>query len=247
MPGGDDMGLDWTLTKGRIFAQAMRHMHGCRWHPGFFGHGRRASSRTIALPWVRRWRTRPTMLHDRAARAGRWHGLRGWPGAGVRAGERRHGLGHRRAKPGSLPCCWAWRWRWVCYLWCSAISRAASSWRDDAELGPAARRQRPHGLGLRPLLMTPARAVRCAVPAASDQYAAGARDHALLIQCLVVPQSLLLSGGEVEALARLWHSVLVLELVAAMAPGCWGSAGAAGAPTRWPKPAWPARTWTSGC
>ena len=37
-------------------------------------------------------------------------------------------------------------------------------------------------------------------------------DHALLIQCLVVPASLLLMGGQVGILGTLWHAVLSLEL-----------------------------------
>ncbi|MFO1227848.1 sensor histidine kinase [Roseateles sp.] len=75
----------------------------------------------------------------------------------------------------------------------------------------------PTALGLRPLLMT--LLVLCGVQYLLRQINTQQEHvtHALLIQCLVVPLSLLLSGGEVEALARLWHSVLVLELVAAMA------------------------------
>ena len=41
-------------------------------------------------------------------------------------------------------------------------------------------------------------------------------DHALLIQCLVVPASLLLTGGQGGLLDEIWHAVLSLELVVAM-------------------------------
>jgi signal transduction histidine kinase len=46
-------------------------------------------------------------------------------------------------------------------------------------------------------------------------------DHALLIQCLVVPASLLLTGGQVGLLGTVWHAVLSVELVAAMGWALW--------------------------
>lgn len=46
-------------------------------------------------------------------------------------------------------------------------------------------------------------------------------DHALLIQCLIVPASLLLTGGQTGLLDEVWHAVLSLELVGAMGWSLW--------------------------
>ncbi len=46
-------------------------------------------------------------------------------------------------------------------------------------------------------------------------------DHALLIQCLIVPASLLLTGGQLGLLDSIWLTVLNLELVAAMGWALW--------------------------
>jgi two-component system sensor histidine kinase UhpB len=79
----------------------------------------------------------------------------------------------------------------------------------------------PSAAGLRPLLMT--LLVLCAVQYLLRQmnWKRGWIDHALLIQCLVVPASLLVMGGQVVLLGTLWHVVLGLELVAAMGWALW--------------------------
>jgi signal transduction histidine kinase len=71
-------------------------------------------------------------------------------------------------------------------------------------------------VSLRPLLMT--LFVLCAVQFLSKQVGRKRSwvDQALLVQCLVVPLSLLVVGGQMGLLARGWHSVLVLELVLGM-------------------------------
>ncbi|MFT7721464.1 MAG: ATP-binding protein [Roseateles sp.] len=79
----------------------------------------------------------------------------------------------------------------------------------------------PSAAGLRPLLMT--LLVLNGVQYLLRQMGCKRSwiDHALLIQCLVVPASLLLTGGQVGLLGMLWHSVLSLELVAAMGWALW--------------------------
>lgn len=79
----------------------------------------------------------------------------------------------------------------------------------------------PGAAGLRPLLMT--LLVLCGVQYLLRQmnWKRGWIDHALLIQCLVVPASLLLTGGQVVLLGTVWHAVLSLELVAAMGWALW--------------------------
>lgn len=79
----------------------------------------------------------------------------------------------------------------------------------------------PAAAGLRPLLMT--LLVLCGVQYLLRQMAWKRSwiDHALLIQCLVVPASLLLSGGRLDVLPALWNVVLTLELVAAMGWALW--------------------------
>ena len=79
----------------------------------------------------------------------------------------------------------------------------------------------PGAAGLRPLLMT--LLVLCGVQYLLRQmnWKRGWIDHALLIQCLVVPASLLLTGGQVGLLGVIWHGVLSLELVAAMGWALW--------------------------
>ncbi|HEY1130614.1 MAG TPA: ATP-binding protein [Roseateles sp.] len=79
----------------------------------------------------------------------------------------------------------------------------------------------PSAAGLRPLLMT--LLVLCAVQYLLRQmnWKRGWIDHALLIQCLVVPASLLWTGGQVGILGTVWHAVLSLELVAAMGWALW--------------------------
>lgn len=79
----------------------------------------------------------------------------------------------------------------------------------------------PSAAGLRPLLMT--LLVLCGVQYLLRQmnWKRGWIDHALLIQCLVVPASLMLLGGQVGALGTLWHVVLSLELVTAMGWALW--------------------------
>jgi len=79
----------------------------------------------------------------------------------------------------------------------------------------------PGAAGLRPLLMT--LLVLCGVQFLLRQmnWKRSWIDHALLIQCLVVPASLLLMGGQVGILGTLWHAVLSLELVAAMGWSLW--------------------------
>lgn len=74
----------------------------------------------------------------------------------------------------------------------------------------------PGAAGLRPLLMT--LLVLCGVQYLLRQmnWKRNWIDHALLIQCLVVPASLLLAGGRLGFLGTLWHALLSLELVAAM-------------------------------
>lgn len=79
----------------------------------------------------------------------------------------------------------------------------------------------PGAAGLRPLLMT--LLVLCGVQFLLRQmdWKRSWIDHALLIQCLVVPASLLLTGGQVGLLGKAWHAVLSLELVAAMGWALW--------------------------
>ncbi|HEV6964896.1 sensor histidine kinase [Roseateles sp.] len=79
----------------------------------------------------------------------------------------------------------------------------------------------PGAAGLRPLLMT--LLVLCGVQYLLRQmnWKRGWIDHALLIQCLIVPASLLLTGGQVGVLGTVWHAVLSLELVAAMGWALW--------------------------
>jgi signal transduction histidine kinase len=79
----------------------------------------------------------------------------------------------------------------------------------------------PGAAGLRPLLMT--LLVLCGVQYLLRQmnWKRSWIDHALLIQCLIVPASLLLSGGQVGILGVAWHGVLSLELVAAMGWALW--------------------------
>jgi len=79
----------------------------------------------------------------------------------------------------------------------------------------------PSAAGLRPLLMT--LLVLCGVQYLLRQmnWKRSWIDHALLIQCLVVPASLLMTGGQVGILGKVWHAVLSLELVAAMGWALW--------------------------
>lgn len=79
----------------------------------------------------------------------------------------------------------------------------------------------PGAAGLRPLLMT--LLVLCGVQYLLRQmnWKRSWIDHALLIQCLIVPASLLVMGGQVVLLGTLWHVVLGLELVAAMGWALW--------------------------
>jgi signal transduction histidine kinase len=79
----------------------------------------------------------------------------------------------------------------------------------------------PGAAGLRPLLMT--LLVLCGVQYLLRQmnWKRSWIDHALLIQCLIVPASLLLTGGQVGVLGTVWHAVLSLELVAAMGWALW--------------------------
>jgi len=79
----------------------------------------------------------------------------------------------------------------------------------------------PGAAGLRPLLMT--LLVLCGVQYLLRQmnWKRSWIDHALLIQCLIVPASLLLTGGQVGILGVVWHAVLSLELVAAMGWALW--------------------------
>ncbi|MFG6485049.1 sensor histidine kinase [Roseateles sp. BYS78W] len=79
----------------------------------------------------------------------------------------------------------------------------------------------PAAAGLRPLLMT--LLVLCGVQYLLRQmnWKRSWIDHALLIQCLVVPASLLLTGGQVGLLGAVWHAVLSVELVAAMGWALW--------------------------
>lgn len=79
----------------------------------------------------------------------------------------------------------------------------------------------PGAAGLKPLLMT--LLVLCAVQYLLRQmsWQRGWLDHALLIQCLVVPASLLLPGGQVGLLGVAWYVVLELELIAAMGWALW--------------------------
>lgn len=79
----------------------------------------------------------------------------------------------------------------------------------------------PSAAGLRPLLMT--LLVLCGVQYLLRQmnWKRDWIDYALLIQCLVVPASLLLSGGQVGMLGWIWHDVLSLELIAAMGWALW--------------------------
>ena len=79
----------------------------------------------------------------------------------------------------------------------------------------------PGAAGLRPLLLT--LLVLCGVQYLLRQmnWKRSWIDHALLIQCLVVPASLLLTGGQVGLLGSIWQAVLSLELVAAMGWALW--------------------------
>jgi two-component system, NarL family, sensor histidine kinase UhpB len=79
----------------------------------------------------------------------------------------------------------------------------------------------PGAAGLRPLLLT--LLVLCGVQYLLRQmnWKRSWIDHALLIQCLVVPASLLLAGGQVGILGSVWQAVLSLELVAAMGWALW--------------------------
>lgn len=79
----------------------------------------------------------------------------------------------------------------------------------------------PSAVGLRPLLLT--LLVLCGVQYLLRQmnWKRSWIDHALLIQCLVVPASLLLTGGPVGLLGSIWQAVLSLELVAAMGWALW--------------------------
>lgn len=79
----------------------------------------------------------------------------------------------------------------------------------------------PAAAGLRPLLMT--LLVLCGVQYLLRQmnWKRSWIDHALLIQCLIVPASLLLTGGQVGVLSAIWNVVLSLELVAAMGWALW--------------------------
>ncbi|MDR7335598.1 ATP-binding protein [Roseateles asaccharophilus] len=79
----------------------------------------------------------------------------------------------------------------------------------------------PSAAGLRPLLMT--LLVLCGVQYLLRQmnWKRDWIDYALLIQCLVVPASLLLAGGQVGVLGWIWHDVLSLELIAAMGWALW--------------------------
>ncbi len=74
----------------------------------------------------------------------------------------------------------------------------------------------PGVAGLRPLLMTLLVLFGVQYLLRQMHWKRHWLDHALLIQCLVVPASLLLTGGQVGVLATVWHAVLGLELVAAM-------------------------------
>ncbi len=71
-------------------------------------------------------------------------------------------------------------------------------------------------LGLRPLLMT--LLVLCGVQYLLRQVNKRAEwiSHGLLLQCVAVPLSLLVTGGRVGLLAPVWQVLLGLELVAAM-------------------------------
>jgi len=79
----------------------------------------------------------------------------------------------------------------------------------------------PSAAGLRPLLLT--LLVLCGVQYLLRQmnWKRSWIDHALLIQCLVVPASLLLTGGQPGMLGPVWQAVLSLELVAAMGWALW--------------------------
>jgi len=79
----------------------------------------------------------------------------------------------------------------------------------------------PGTAGLRPLLLT--LLVLCGVQYLLRQmnWKRSWIDHALLIQCLIVPASLLLTGGQVGILGVVWNVVLSLELVAAMGWALW--------------------------
>jgi two-component system sensor histidine kinase UhpB len=79
----------------------------------------------------------------------------------------------------------------------------------------------PSAAGLRPLLMT--LLVLCGVQYLLRQmnWKRDWIDYALLIQCLVVPASLLLAGGQMGVLGWIWHDVLSLELISAMGWALW--------------------------
>ena len=79
----------------------------------------------------------------------------------------------------------------------------------------------PAAAGLRPLLMT--LLVLCGVQYLLRQmnWKRSWIDHALLIQCLIVPASLLLTRGQVGVLPAVWNVVLSLELVTAMGWALW--------------------------
>jgi hypothetical protein len=115
---------------------------------------------------------------------------------------------------------------------CTARAAGQLPDRHDAELGDAARRVRPGSASLRSLLMTLLVLCGTQYPLRQQNWKRGWIDHALLIQCLVVPASLLLTGGQGGLLDEIWHAVLSLELVDAAglgaAPG--PPAGRAGSP-----------------
>lgn len=79
----------------------------------------------------------------------------------------------------------------------------------------------PTAIGLRPLLMT--LLVLCGVQFLLRQVNRQTEwiAHALLLQCLAVPLSLLLAGGQMDLLAPLWHLVLGMELVLTMGWVLW--------------------------
>lgn len=79
----------------------------------------------------------------------------------------------------------------------------------------------PGAAGLRPLLLT--LLVLCGVQYLLRQmnWKRSWIDHALLIQCLVVPASLLLTGGQPGLLGSFWQAALSMELVAAMGWALW--------------------------
>jgi hypothetical protein len=77
----------------------------------------------------------------------------------------------------------------------------------------------PGSASLRSLLMTLLVLCGTQYPLRQQNWKRGWIDHALLIQCLVVPASLLLTGGQGGLLDEIWHAVLSLELVVAAGLG----------------------------